>query len=428
MCLIIAKPAGVAFDAEEIVSAAQCHPHGIGFAWTDGERIRRWRNLNDTALAVKQAEKLASYNAVAHFRYATHGAKTVDNIHPFFVDSRADIAVAHNGILDIESSDAVSDSRMFVSRFLRWMKNGWWTDPVTVGQMEALIGYSKIALLHLNGEFTILNEHLGSRDKTTGVWYSNTSHVYRCAPTRGYSAYSRDDDDAWYNVSPSKYGTSKYDNTPKRAASSAPSTPAATPPSAPPKLSTSADDTLMRTREASGDPVIGYALRNRSDEALVVLHGACLEDMERTWQTTLLWSDALSPTVLHQSHLDSFPTLRDARCEYCDGAMAVPVTLRSLPDLNDSDTVDELVGRFGYPEDEAEDEEDAQLEAYQTPPLVTAGDALDEAARAKAEREALGITAAEDARRKLASDSSRGIVSTPAYTPPARYEIHYSRR
>lgn len=205
MCIIAAKEKGKK-DLPTAATLAACwenNPHGAGIMWTDGNGTVRVRKFTETERAAFDAfdasapyRKAPARFAVAwHFRIATHGSKSRDNCHPFACSTTpADIVkegahrvpvAMHNGIFHgIKTQGDESDTRAFVRQVLapfyasaRRAARGApaWSLPL----WSSFIAGSKVAMLHPDGRFDILNESAGERDKGTGVWYSNDSHRRR---------------------------------------------------------------------------------------------------------------------------------------------------------------------------------------------------------------------------------------------------------
>jgi Glutamine amidotransferases class-II len=203
MCLAIVKKANATLDPEEMKEASISNPHGFGVAWTDGKRLRCFKTMKKTEL-FDRLKKIVAYPAIVHFRFATHGTKSVENCHPFRINKST--AMIHNGIIDIKCHDATrSDTWHFVEdvvKPLEAMSRGQFiSSPEGQEMMAKYIGSgSKLCFLNWKGEIVIVNESAGHwRDN---VWYSNCSYSKRSVvsiPAQPYSAY---DDDDYYDYNP----------------------------------------------------------------------------------------------------------------------------------------------------------------------------------------------------------------------------------
>jgi len=78
MCLIIHKPKNKRVPLEILQVAAYKNPHGFGITYLDSGKTER-------AMQCPSLKYLATTKRpyVVHFRFATVGAKTVHNCHPF---------------------------------------------------------------------------------------------------------------------------------------------------------------------------------------------------------------------------------------------------------------------------------------------------------------------------------------------------------
>jgi len=109
---------------------------------------------------------------IIHFRIATSGLIDVNNCHPFEVNNQ--VAFAHNGIINIESTEIKSDTVIFRDEILSklpvdFMKNS--------AILELIGGYaknSKLIFLNTSGDVIIMGEKEGVWDD--GIWYSNNSY------------------------------------------------------------------------------------------------------------------------------------------------------------------------------------------------------------------------------------------------------------
>lgn len=177
MCLIVYSPAGELMPREVHDTARRDNSDGIGVMSESGvERFlgrragkRAWRHIR------RLAERGEPYGV--HYRWATHGAVTLRNTHPFQGGTDGAVHVMHNGIIALTAEDANeqdSDTSLFVRE---WMQRA--PDP-EVGveckayyeSIEKLIGYgSKLLVMGESGTFQIVNEFAGVWHE--GLWYSN---------------------------------------------------------------------------------------------------------------------------------------------------------------------------------------------------------------------------------------------------------------
>lgn len=173
MCVAIYIPAGATVAENILRGVFKRNDDGVGVAWSDGQKLDIWRTMNDINGVVTLVQNLRDYPTLVHFRYATHGTVTMDNVHPFWLDERRRAVVAHNGVIQIGTANDESDTRAFVRHVLGQMRDGWWNNPVTMTQIEKLLNGSRIIIMEDDGRAHILNKHAGdvSADK---VWFSNS--------------------------------------------------------------------------------------------------------------------------------------------------------------------------------------------------------------------------------------------------------------
>lgn len=116
MCVIVVKQRGSDFCPKETIR--QCfdaNPHGFAFAWNEGGALRVFKTV-DKEEAMNRYKELsttldpAETAMIVHARWKTHGSVDVKNCHCFV---HGDVAFAHNGVLDIESKNDMTDSEIF---------------------------------------------------------------------------------------------------------------------------------------------------------------------------------------------------------------------------------------------------------------------------------------------------------------------------
>jgi predicted glutamine amidotransferase len=191
MCLIILNTKGI-IPIEEFKEAWRVNAHGGGLAWVDevDGKIKAWRTLkNATALHNKYVEMRAVNPEslfLVHFRLATHGAKTIENTHPFKIHK--DLYFAHNGILSNYGTFgldecSVSDTRDFNERIFKRLPNDFHLDNKICKMVEDHAGAgNKFVLIDSDNNYRIINEKAGHWCHRKENWYSNYSYR-RYVPT-----------------------------------------------------------------------------------------------------------------------------------------------------------------------------------------------------------------------------------------------------
>jgi hypothetical protein len=212
MCLIVAKPKGTknALTKEKFVRAATNNPHGIGIVYKDenGLQVKKFIDTKDKLDEIyKIIENADAY--LIHFRYATHGNKDLNNVHPFKVTDN--LYVAHNGVLSKypELNKEWSDTRNFVEGVIKPYveKHGEESikSPDFIKWLEDEIGSgNKMAFVDGDMNFTIANEKAGSwMDEN---WFSNTYSIED--PAEKWKKYYSNSS---YNWDDYNYGGNTYD-------------------------------------------------------------------------------------------------------------------------------------------------------------------------------------------------------------------------
>lgn len=182
MCLAIYQPAGKSIPEDYLRTGFESNPHGAGYMYFDDDNILCIEKcMNFEEFIDSYEEHWLQYGGVSpfaiHFRWATHGARNLDNVHPFAMNDN--VAVMHNGILDCHIDDtAMSDTASFVKNYLTALPTNWYDNDYLFDMVEQYCAGSKLIVFsnEVDAEFPayILNEHSGHwKDE---VWYSNSSY------------------------------------------------------------------------------------------------------------------------------------------------------------------------------------------------------------------------------------------------------------
>ena len=170
MCIIICKPAGVKLPPMAILNrCATLNPHGFGFATKD--RIYKTLSFEEFKRALKTIRK--EETAILHFRYATHGSVKEANCHPFR-DDETGVSFAHNGILNIEPYEDMTDSETaFRGLLVPKIKRHGLDSKEHIDAVYRVIGGSRFAFIDSKGEYRLYGSFIQHR----GCWYSNRNFV-----------------------------------------------------------------------------------------------------------------------------------------------------------------------------------------------------------------------------------------------------------
>lgn len=178
-CLAVWKPKGVMISKKWLNNAFQNNDDGAGFAIQSGNKIEVQKGFFKFDEFWKEFSPLQKYNAIAHFRIATHGKVETNNCHPFSM-CNGKYALIHNGILPIRPPKGIdeSDTAHFAINILEpVIESIPWKLPAFTAIVEEAIGIgNKIVVLRNDGERWIFNEDQGSWDNKS--WFSNTSYKH----------------------------------------------------------------------------------------------------------------------------------------------------------------------------------------------------------------------------------------------------------
>jgi glutamine amidotransferase len=177
MCLAIYKPSKVSIDWDALEEGFRCNSHGAGFVTVHGGKLtisKGFFTFDAFRAAYLPYERM---QAAIHFRLATHGEKDAGNCHPFPVTD--EIAMIHNGVLPIDTSDdkSRSDTWHYVEYVLKPLaaeSRSFYSHSSIKFLGEAAISGSKFVFLRADGDWTIWNQDEGHW--ADDVWFSNKSY------------------------------------------------------------------------------------------------------------------------------------------------------------------------------------------------------------------------------------------------------------
>jgi len=176
MCLIAYSPDGAPIPNKALRSAYAINHDGIGVMSQLGVRRFTGRGALRKARRYLRAEVLGrAFPFAIHFRYATHGAVSPENTHPFAIPNGGGY-VMHNGVISwCGHHPTKSDTRVFVDQLDDYPG---FHDPRTIQDLGYVIGLgSKLCIMNADGTFSLVNEKEG--DWIGGAWYSNTYSLPR---------------------------------------------------------------------------------------------------------------------------------------------------------------------------------------------------------------------------------------------------------
>jgi gamma-glutamylcyclotransferase (GGCT)/AIG2-like uncharacterized protein YtfP len=174
MCIIISKPAGKTIPAEHISNSHANNADGVGIMHADEGKvvIEKWLDKDHDKFEARLGE-LKDKNVVVHYRAASVGKVTLENIHPFWIFEEK-LAMCHNGTIynakplaQRDESDTVAFARLlkdFPEDFLQ-------RDGLLMMMSNYIGTSSRLAFLDHEGNVAIMNKKLG--EEIDGIWYSN---------------------------------------------------------------------------------------------------------------------------------------------------------------------------------------------------------------------------------------------------------------
>jgi hypothetical protein len=221
MCIIVVKPAGIKLPATKTLENCWYNnDDGAGLMYVTGGTVhiqKGYMTLKDFKKALNQLEKsinTTSTPIVLHFRITTHGGTSAGNCHPFPVTeklpllqmtkSKATLAVAHNGVIDIKPSKKdISDTMEYIMTQLAplyQLKKDFYKQPAGKKLIYNAIK-SKMVFLDGTGRIETVGDFITEKD---GLLYSNTSYKAR---TVYYNWDIWDDYSLWFDSNHGKYMT-----------------------------------------------------------------------------------------------------------------------------------------------------------------------------------------------------------------------------
>lgn len=174
MCIIISKPKGKEIPRKHLENSRDNNKDGVGIMYAVDKKvvIEKWLD-KDYSKFLERLKALKDLNVVVHYRAASVGDVSLDNIHPFWVFEDK-LAMCHNGtILNCKEliREKESDTVAF-ARLLRDFPDDFLQREGLLLMMKSYIGTSsRIAFMDTNGTVAIMNSRLG--EEVDGIWYSN---------------------------------------------------------------------------------------------------------------------------------------------------------------------------------------------------------------------------------------------------------------
>lgn len=209
MCMIIFRPSGHELSLETVEKCAKENPDGWGIMLAQNGNVEVYQGMH-------RANLLALYEGLPHdapmaihTRWRTHGAKDVQNLHPFPVLTREedgrDLYVMHNGVFHIEETcPEMSDTWHWVNGICRPLLKRCpdaLEDDVLFTLLEKSADGSRLLFLDGDGKFTYMNED---------SWHNHEGCRFSATPPGKGRVYSYYGGKAWGDpddYTPYSYGS-----------------------------------------------------------------------------------------------------------------------------------------------------------------------------------------------------------------------------
>lgn len=193
MCIIVAKPSGVAMPSwKTLQTCFKNNNDGGGFAYLHNGEVHYKKGLMSFT-AFKKAIKALDIDRtdttmVFHFRIGTSGTNSQGLTHPFKIcdnfstmkktEGDGDV-LFHNGVLykynpPKNNVEDINDTMNFTKKIINGLPKNWEKNDTIKLLVGDALGSSKLAILKSNG-LTLL----GNFEEDNGVYYSNTSYQPR---------------------------------------------------------------------------------------------------------------------------------------------------------------------------------------------------------------------------------------------------------
>jgi predicted glutamine amidotransferase len=182
VCLIIAKVKNRVLGRDILEAAFEKNNDGCGFAYADKGKLILKKPFFDFGRFWKAFNKIQKGRAaIVHFRIATIGNRSEENVHPFQINEN--VCMAHNGTLvdwtpDDESKSTKSDSRWFneavLIPLLKAFPNAYTNSTIQYLLEKEISTNNRMALLDSKGRIVILRKQTG--EIIDRCWFSNDNY------------------------------------------------------------------------------------------------------------------------------------------------------------------------------------------------------------------------------------------------------------
>jgi gamma-glutamylaminecyclotransferase len=159
MCIIIIKQKNQVISREVAKNSARINPHGLGIVWLDTFEVTYHKSRDYKVIITDRP-------FIANFRYATIGAITKSNTHPFVCGQNKNEMLMMNGTINGFGNDKMTDTEDLAIKIGSTARQTW---KKQLANFEAR--FVSVNLRHRS--FQIYNRHLYTYKD--GIWYSKTN-------------------------------------------------------------------------------------------------------------------------------------------------------------------------------------------------------------------------------------------------------------
>jgi hypothetical protein len=179
MCIAILNKTSL-LDFDTIKNSFDNNPDGAGLCAVIGGSLIVYKELkskNAKSFYNKYVElrKKTDLPMLLHFRIGTSGVKDERNLHPFLINTK--LALIHNGMITYNVVNKDYSDTWHFTQFLKALRSPGRllnNKSMEYQMLSAFTKGSKIAILHVSGQYSILNESAGKWSGDT--WYSNETY------------------------------------------------------------------------------------------------------------------------------------------------------------------------------------------------------------------------------------------------------------
>jgi hypothetical protein len=159
---------------EYIKNSWDNNEQGGGLLWVENGVLNTFKTYQYKTFlkTYKAIRKRIDGKIVLHFRIATSGFKSMDNLHPFLVNEN--LGFVHNGVLSGLGNKDYSDTYEF-NEMLKKLPIDFLENATILAFIEKYITSSKLIFLDSSDKATIVNEKLGHWIGSD--WFSNDSYI-----------------------------------------------------------------------------------------------------------------------------------------------------------------------------------------------------------------------------------------------------------